>query len=104
MKNLFRTCAAGVGIAALFTASALNAASFRSEIVNIPFAFNVEKVALPAGQYRVDQTIGSELTFLTNVNTSQRVQILGNGSSRVEGKVKLVFEKNSGGYVLKTIS
>ncbi|HTS61789.1 MAG TPA: hypothetical protein VMH28_07175 [Candidatus Acidoferrales bacterium] len=104
MKNVFRTFAAGVGLAALFTASALNAASIRSENISIPFAFHVSKVALPAGEYRIDKTYGTDLTFLTNLKTGQRVQILSNAAARVEGRVKLVFENTTGGYTLKAVS
>ncbi|HTP31376.1 MAG TPA: hypothetical protein VLX58_18650 [Bryobacteraceae bacterium] len=104
MKNVFRTIATGVGIAALFTASSLNAASVRSENISIPFAFNVSKVALPAGEYRIDKTYGTDLTFLTNLKTGQRVQVLGNAAARVEGRVKLVFEHTGGSYKLKTVS
>ena len=43
MKNVFRTCAVGVGIAAMVTASALNATTFQTEKVDIPFNFQVAK-------------------------------------------------------------
>jgi hypothetical protein len=104
MKNVFRKCALGVGFAALFTASALNAVTFHSENVSIPFAFHVAKVALPAGEYRINQGHGSDITYLINVKTGQQVQLLRSSGTRVEDRAKLVFENTSDGYILKTIS
>ena len=104
MKSIFHTCVLGLGVAAMFTASALNAATFRSENVSIPFAFRVAKVALPAGEYRITQGHGSDITYLINLKTGQQVQILRSGGSPLEDRAKLVFENTSEGYVLKTIS
>ena len=104
MKNVFRTCAVGVGIAAMVTASALNAATIQTEKVDIPFNFQVSKTAMPAGMYRVHQSFGSDIAFLVNVTTGQQVQVLRNIGAHKEGRAKLVFENTASGRVLKTIS
>ena len=104
MKSIFHTCVLGLGVAAMFTASALNAATFRSENVSIPFAFRVAKVALPAGEYRITQGHGSDITYLINLKTGQQVQVLRSGGAPVEGRARLVFENTGSGYILKAIS
>jgi uncharacterized membrane protein len=104
MKNLFRTGAVGVGIAAMVTASALNATTFQTEKIAIPFQFQVAKTTLPAGEYRVQQHFGSGIVYLVNVKTGQQVQVLRNTAGQREGKARLVFENTAGGHVLKTIS
>jgi hypothetical protein len=104
MKNVFRTCAAGVGIAAMVTASALNASTFRTEKIEIPFAFQVSKITLPAGEYRVQQSFGSDIAFLVNVKTGQQVQVLRTVGSRGDDRAKLVFENTERGRVLKGIN
>ena len=103
MKNVFRTCAVGVAIAAIMTTSAL-ATSFQSEKVVIPFQFQVAKTVMPAGDYRVQQTFGSDIAFLVNLKTGQQVQLLRSGAHRADGKARLVFDTSSGSYILKTIS
>ena len=104
MKSIFQKCAVGVGIAVMFATATLSAASFRSENVSIPFAFHVSKVALPAGEYRLEQSLGSDITFLVNLKTGQRVQFLRSNGRGYDGRAKLVFETTNDGYKLKTIS
>lgn len=103
MKNVMRMCALGVGVAAMFGASVLSAASFESQRVSIPFEFHVAKVTMPAGEYKVQESAGSGVTFLINVKTGQQVQML-RSSGRGTGRTRLVFENNSTGYTLKAIS
>ena len=104
MKNVFRTCAVGVGIAAMMTASALNATTFQSEKVEIPFAFQVSKTMLPAGEYRIQQSFGSDIAYLVNLKTGQQVQVLRSVGGKRDGRARLVFESGSGVRVLKALS
>jgi hypothetical protein len=104
MKNVFRTCAVGVGIAAMMTASALNATSFQTEKIDIPFSFQVSKTTLPAGEYRVHQNFGSDIAYLVNLKTGQQVQVLRSVGMKQDGRARLVFENTEKGRVLKTIS
>jgi hypothetical protein len=103
MKNVFRTCAVGVGIAAMLTVSTLNASMFSSERVSIPFAFHVSNIALPAGDYQIDVSSGGTVAFLRNVKTGEQVQVLLSGN-RSTGHFRLVFENANGSRRLKTIS
>src|SRR5215471_8372298 len=103
MKNVFRTCALGVGVTAMFAASAF-ATTFQSERVSIPFEFHVAKMTLPAGDYKVQQVFGSGIAYLVNMKTGQQVQNLRSVGSKVDGRAKLVFETKDNGYRLKTIS
>jgi len=103
MKNVFRTCAVGVGIAAMFATSALNAASFRSEKVAIPFDFQVSKKTMPAGEYRVQQGFGGGVAYLVNIRTGEQVQLL-RAPGKSDSRVRLVFEDTGSGHVLKEIS
>ena len=103
MKNVFRTCAVGVGIAAILTTSTLNAATFYSEKVAIPFDFRVSKVTMPAGEYRVNQPFSSDIAYLVNIKTGQQVQVLRATSAQTGGRARLVFENTGTGHVLKTV-
>ena len=104
MKNIFHKCAVGVGVAAIMTASALNATSFQSEKVDIPFAFQVAKTAMPAGEYKVQQGFGSDIAFLVNLKTGQQVQVLRGVGNQKQDRAKLVFEKTGSSHKLKAIS
>jgi hypothetical protein len=104
MKNVFRKCAVGVGIAAMMTASALNATSFQTEKIEIPFSFQVSKTTMPAGEYRMRQNFGSEIAYLVNLKTGQQVQVLRSVGMKQDGRARLVFESTEKGHVLKTIS
>lgn len=104
MKNVFQKCVLGVGLAALMTASSLSATGFWSEKVAIPFDFKVSKMTLPAGEYRVQQAVGSDITYLQNVNTGQQVQFLRNYGNKNGNRTRLVFETANGEHVLKSIS
>jgi hypothetical protein len=93
-----------VGIAAMIAASSLNATTFYSEKVSIPFDFRVSKVMLPAGEYRLQQNFGDGIAYLVNVKTGQQVQVLRSPGNHVDGRARLIFENANGGYALKTVS
>jgi hypothetical protein len=103
MKNFYRTCALTLGVATLFAASGLNASTFYTEKVAIPFDFKVSRTTLPAGEYRVQRNSGEGFSYLTNVKTGQMVQVLRSNGGQVDGRAKLVFETKNGNRTLKTI-
>ena len=103
MKSLYRTCALTLGVAAMFAASGLNASTFYSEKVSIPFEFKVSKTTLPAGEYRVQRNSGEGYSCLTNIKTGQMVQVLRSSGGNVGGAAKLVFEDKNGSRRLKSI-
>ena len=104
-KKAIRVFALALGLTAMFATSQLSAqAGMYTERVSVPFAFHVGKVAMPAGEYRIEQTFGKDIVTLVNMQTGQRVQILRQEASRVPEKVKLVFENGPQGHVLKSLS
>jgi Na+-transporting NADH:ubiquinone oxidoreductase subunit NqrF len=104
MKNVFHKCAFTLGIAAMVTASSLNASMIMTEKVAIPFNFQVARTTLPAGEYRVQQQFGSDIAYLVNLKTGQQVQVLRSVGEKKDGRAKLVFQNTASGHVLKTIS
>ena len=103
MKNFFRNLSVGLGLSAIFAAGSLKAASFVSQNIAIPFDFKVDKVTLPAGEYRVQQDFGRYLVSLVNVKTGQTVQLLRDAGYR-DGRAKLIFEPTGQGYKLAKVS
>ena len=88
----------------MLAAGTLGATSFRSDNVNIPFAFQVHGKTVPAGQYRIVQNFGSEVAALINLQTGERYMLSRPDSSATPHKARLVFENTEQGYKLKKIS
>ena len=104
-KKAICTFVLALGLTAIFAPGPLSAqAGVHSETVSIPFAFHVEKVALPAGEYRLERVFGKDIVTLVNLRSGQRVQILSHEATRTNGKAKLVFETGPSGYSLKSLS
>jgi len=103
MKSIYQKCALGLGLATMFAAGALNATTFISEKVSIPFEFRVKNTSLPAGEYRIQSGALNDVTYLTNVKTGQSVQLLRSSGERSESKARLVFENKDGNHTLKAI-
>ena len=87
---------------AILGSGALQASTtIQSEKFEIPFAFQVQKhTTMPAGEYQVQQAIGSDLAFLVNTKTGERALFVRSANTRESGKAKLEFE----GHKLKQIS
>ena len=103
-NRIIRTLALGFGLTAILATSSLNATSFYSERVNIPFEFKVGKVALGAGVYRVEQEFGKDIASLVNMKTGQRVQMLRPNGEHTMGRARLTFETTGGVRILKRVS
>ena len=85
--------------------TALEASTVKSEKIEIPFEFQVQKhKTLPAGQYEIRQESGSELAILVNRRTGESVQFIRPSSTHEEGKARLTFETTENGHLLKHIS
>src|SRR4051794_14130900 len=104
MKNLLRNLSMGLGLAAIFAPASLNASGTVTENIAVPFEFKVDKMTLPAGDYRVEQEFGKYIVSLVNVNTGRRVQFLRDNSQRQPGRAKLIFEPTGQGYKLARVS
>jgi len=106
-KKAICTFAMALGLTAMFAASSLSAqqgVGVNSDAITIPFAFHVDKVALPAGEYRLERVFGKAVVTLVNLHTGQRVQILRSEATSTPGKSRLTFENGPGGYTLKKLS
>jgi len=103
MKTFFRTLSAALGLSAIFATGSLNATSFVTENIKIPFEFKVSSVTLPAGEYRVEQDFGKYLVSIVNVNTGRRVQVLRDSGGPDEKRAKLIFEPTGQGYKLTKV-
>jgi hypothetical protein len=101
MKNFFRSLS--VGVAAWFAAGNLNAAGYMTDNIAIPFEFKVNKLTLPAGQYRVEQDFGKYLVSIVNIDTGRRIQVLRDNSGHQAGRAKLIFEPTGEGYKLAKV-
>jgi hypothetical protein len=104
MKNFFRSLSVGLGLSAIFAAGNLNATGYVTENIAIPFEFKVDKMTLPAGEYRVEQDFGKYLVSLVNLKTGRRVQVLRDSGTRTAGRAKLIFEPTGQGYKLAKVS
>jgi hypothetical protein len=104
MKNFFRNISVGLGVAAIFAPGNLNAAGYQTENIAVPFEFKVDKLTLPAGEYRVEQEFGKYIVSIVNVKTGRRVQFLRDNSMRQADRTKLIFEPTGQGYKLAKVS
>jgi hypothetical protein len=102
MNRFWKTLSLTLGAAALLGSSVLQAAH-RSEPVQIPFDFKVNRAQLPAGSYRLEHRDTDAFDTLVNLQTGARVQLL-RPMRNDNGKAKLVFEHGVNGYVLKRLS
>ena|SRR5215467_6335101 len=103
MTRFFQALRMTVAAAAILGGSALQGAVRRSEQLEIPFDFKVQGKQLPAGTYRLQQSGTDRFATLVNLRTGKRVQMLGPMGNE-HGNIKLVFEHQADGYVLKKLS
>ncbi len=73
MKNQIRTAVAMLGFAGLFCGATMRAEELNSEVANIPFAFQVGSVALPAGTYAAVKINSSGVIRMQNKATGRSV-------------------------------
>jgi hypothetical protein len=91
--------------ALLLGAVSLQASAVKSEKFEIPFPFEVlHQKTLPAGEYRVEQAMNSDLAVLVNTKTGERVQFVRSTGMHREGKTTLQFADTKDGKELKGIS
>jgi hypothetical protein len=104
-QRTFRALALLPCAALLMGASAMQASTIKSDKIEIPFEFKVQKHrTLPAGEYEVQQATGSNFAILVNRHTGERVQFLRPSNTHQEGKARLIFENTENGHSLKRIS
>jgi hypothetical protein len=98
MKKLMLT------LASLVAAGTLSATGYLHDRIVVPFEFKVDKVALPAGEYRLERDFGSYIVTLVNLNSGRRVQVLRDSAPVVPGRAKLIFENGPQGHKLIRVS
>ena len=104
MRDFFRNISVGLGLAAIFAPGNLNASGYVTENIAVPFEFRVDKLTLPAGEYRVEQDFGHYFVSIINVKTGRRVHFLRDNTQRKAGRAKLIFEPTGQGYKLAKVS
>jgi hypothetical protein len=102
-KVVFRV--AGM-LALAFMAAAQMARAQDAVVANIPFAFNVGKTLLPAGEYRVEKWIKSDGTFLIQSRDSSAAtyaMTYAADSNEPQTQTKLVFHRYGNRYFLSQV-
>jgi hypothetical protein len=102
MSNILKALGLTMGLG-LLLASSTQAASRSTERIQIPFDFKIGNTQLRAGSYRIVQRTNEPVALLVNTESGKQIQILRPNDAK-EGKARLVFELQDGGYVLKKIS
>ena len=104
-KNVIRVIALALGLSATVAISPLSAQTVvRSETVMIPFAFHVQNLPMAAGEYRLEEVFGTQITTLVSLQSGRRIRILRHEPNSVPGKPRLIFELGPKGYTLKRLS
>jgi hypothetical protein len=93
-----------LGLVSVFAAGILSAAGSLTQHIVVPFEFKVDKVSLPAGEYRIEQDYGQYMVSVVNLNTGRRVQVLRDNSDYKPGRARLIFEKSGNTYRLIKVS
>ena len=103
MKNQFRHLAVAIGLSAVLGSALLIAQSNRG-IANVPFEFQVQDRALPAGTYTVQEATASGVIMLRNEETGKAINILAPvPMSATSGDSKLVFNRYGDRYFLSQV-
>jgi hypothetical protein len=104
MKNMLSRFSKAAGLTVLLAAGSLRAADVHSGNVAVPFAFQVNKITMPAGEYRVEQSFGKAFVLVVNVKTGRGIQMMRDSAKTAPGATKLEFEKTGEGYRLRRVS
>ncbi|MBI5282916.1 MAG: hypothetical protein HY858_14620 [Candidatus Solibacter usitatus] len=85
-------------------ALAVPAAAATMVRVEIPFAFDAAEIAMPAGQYVIERSLGAGMLYLTNEKGEKRVVMtVPVGNPNQPHNPRLVFEKYGATYRLAEV-
>jgi len=99
MKNT--ACKTAMTLALVLLALATANAQKTSATVNIPFAFTVDDVRMPAGDYIISSPSERVVTIQVAGGILAKTALTNNGSSaKSDGRAKLVFHKYGNAYFL----
>lgn len=93
-----------LSLVSVFAATNLSAASHVSKNIQVPFEFKVDKMTLPAGEYRLEHEFGGYMVTIVNVQTGCCVRVLRDPSYRSPDRARLIFEPTGQGYKLTRVS
>ena len=103
MKNvLYRI----TGMLALAVLGAHGARAQEPVLANIPFAFTAGKMALPAGEYRVQESAqGSFMLLIQRTDRSAATYVISNAVevNKPQTQSKLIFQRSGNHYYLSQI-
>ena len=104
MKNAFFRITTMLGLA--FIAAAPTMRAQEPLLVNIPFAFTAGKMALPAGEYRVERpSMGSAMLLIqrTDRSAAEFVASIAAQGNAPQAQSKLVFHRCGNRYFLSKV-
>ena len=93
-------------LALAFMAAAQMAQAQQPVVANIPFAFNVGKMVLPAGEYRVEKWIKGDSALLiqrTDGGAATFAGSIATDSNEPQTQTKLVFHRYGDRYFLSQV-
>ena len=91
--------------AALAAAALLSINTAKAETVNVPFAFRAQGHSFPAGQYRINQSLGNGFVTLQSIDGSRSfTSVVAPGApAPSDTRVVLQFDKGSATHELRSI-
>jgi len=102
MKNT--ACKTAMTLALVLLALATANAQKTSATVNIPFAFTVDDVRMPVGDYIISSPSERVVTIQVAGGILAKTALTNNGSSaKSDGRAKLVFHKYGNAYFLAAV-
>ena len=102
-KAMFRI---GLMLALAFLAAAQFVRAQEPMLANIPFAFTAGKIALPAGEYRVEKLAkDSVILLIQRTDHSAASSVISNAvqANALQTKCKLVFRRKGNRYFLSQV-
>lgn len=104
MNTNMRNLALSVGLSAMFASSVMVAQDSAREVANVPFAFHLKNVNLPAGKYVVNSVNAAGVIRIADAKTGHSVMIL--TQSRTSGQreePRLTFQRYGNDYFLSQV-
>jgi hypothetical protein len=102
MKNHMRSLVMSIGLSAVLGCSAIVAQD--RAVANVPFAFHVKDVNLPAGKYVVQAVNNTGVIQIADANTGHSIMTMTSG--RDSGKTdspRLTFQRYGNDYFLSKV-
>jgi hypothetical protein len=104
MKNNMCSLVISIGLSAVLASSVIVAQESAKEVANIPFAFHVKNVNLPAGKYVVKAVSSAGVIQIADARTGHSTMVLtqGRNSSQTDTP-RLTFQRYGNDYFLSQV-